>query len=74
MTANRLGLRNSEEVLLSALLGAALEEASKRHPETVGRLDPRPELAGHESSPAHDLSAGLGPVLQGIFDGMDVSS
>jgi len=74
MTANRLGLRNSEEVLLSALLGAALEEARKRHPETVGRLDPGPEPAGRESSPAHGLSAGLGPVLQGILDGMDVSS
>jgi hypothetical protein len=60
--------------LLSALLGAALEKASKRHPETVGRLDPGPELAGRESSPTHDLSAGLGPVLQGILDGMDVSS
>jgi lantibiotic biosynthesis dehydratase-like protein len=74
MTANRLGLRSSEEILLSALLGAALEEASRRHPETVGRLDPGPEAAGRESSPAHGLSAGLGPVLQGILDGVDVSS
>jgi thiopeptide-type bacteriocin biosynthesis protein len=74
MTANRLGLRNSEEILLSALLGAALEEASRRHPETVGRLDPGPEAAGRESSPPHDLSAGLGPVLQGILDSVDVSS
>lgn len=74
MTANRLGLRSSEEVLLSALLGAALEEAARRHPETVSRLDPGPEPAGRESSPAHGLSAGLGPVLQGILDGVDVSS
>jgi thiopeptide-type bacteriocin biosynthesis protein len=74
MTANRLGLRGSEEILLSALLGAALEEAGRRHPETVGRLGPGPEPAGHESSPVHDLSAGLGPVLQRILDGVDVSS
>jgi thiopeptide-type bacteriocin biosynthesis protein len=73
MTANRLGLRNSEEVLLSALLGAALAEASRRHPEIVSRLDSGPELAGRESSPSHDLSAGLAPVLQKILDGLDVS-
>jgi hypothetical protein len=74
MTANRLGLRNSEEVFLSVLLGAALEEAGRRHPETVGRLDPAPELVGRERSPAHDLSAGLGPVLRRILDGVEVSS
>jgi hypothetical protein len=74
MTANRLGLRNSEEVLLSALLAAALEEVRQRNPETVARLDPGPEPAGRQSSPAPDLSAGLGPVLQGILDGVDVSS
>lgn len=73
MTANRLGLRNSEEVLLSSLLSAALKETRQRHPETVGRLDAEAEPAECGGSPAHDLSAGLGLVLQRILAGVDVS-
>ena len=76
MTANRLGLRNSEEVYLSALLGTALEEARKQHPEIIGRLDSGPDLrmTGLESFPSCDLSAGLSPVLQRILAGVDAGS
>lgn len=77
MTANRLGLRNSEEVYLSALLSAALEEARKQHPEVVERLDSGPDLRmpGLDSSPpCGGLSADLGPVLQRILAGRDAGS